>query len=109
MYNSLQKPDGSRVSAVINDRAEFATGLLIGKDLEYIHTKEIPDRIEDLGCEPQCWVCRAGSAEEQSSTQLRKEQYKQELLKQMEEEQRNRMRLGFIYQQLKDQETEGQK
>ncbi|XP_024910417.1 centrosome and spindle pole-associated protein 1 isoform X1 [Cynoglossus semilaevis] len=58
----LQKPDGSRVSAVINDRAEFATGLLIG------------------------------SAEEQSSTQLRKEQYKQELLKQMEEEQRNRMR-----------------
>lgn len=36
--------------------------------------------------------CHVGATEEQMASQMRKEQYKQELLKQIAEQQRNKMR-----------------
>ncbi|KAG7525099.1 hypothetical protein JOB18_022233 [Solea senegalensis] len=62
-----QKPESMKVAvrpspATSKDTAEFATGLLIG------------------------------ATEEQAASQMRKEQYKQELLKQIAEEQRNKMK-----------------
>uniref|UniRef100_UPI0037E9B43B centrosome and spindle pole associated protein 1 n=1 Tax=Semicossyphus pulcher TaxID=241346 RepID=UPI0037E9B43B len=65
--NSLQMPDRMRTAArsrpaTSRDEAEFATGLMIGR------------------------------AEEQTASQLRKEQYKQELLQQIAERQRNKIR-----------------
>ncbi|XP_041817863.1 centrosome and spindle pole associated protein 1 [Chelmon rostratus] len=63
----LQMPDSMRTAArskpvTSKDEAEFTTGLKIG------------------------------AAEEQTASQMRKEQYKQELLKQISEQQRNRIR-----------------
>ncbi|XP_050922574.1 centrosome and spindle pole-associated protein 1 isoform X1 [Lates calcarifer] len=65
--SDLQMPDSMRMaarsrSATSKNKAEFATGLLIG------------------------------ATEEQMASQLRKERYKQELLKQIAEQQRNKMR-----------------
>nr|XP_020455583.1 centrosome and spindle pole-associated protein 1 isoform X2 [Monopterus albus] len=65
--SDLQMPDSTRMTtrtrnAIRKDQAEFATGLMIG------------------------------AIEEQTASQIRKEQYKQELLKQIAEQQRNKMR-----------------
>ncbi|XP_039983478.1 centrosome and spindle pole-associated protein 1 [Xiphias gladius] len=65
--SDLQMPDSMRMAArsrpaTSKDKAEFATGLIIG------------------------------TTEEQTVSQMRKEQYKQELLKQIAEQQRNKIR-----------------
>lgn len=97
--------------ATSKDKAEFATGLMIGKYHSYCmmlldtcclgmggitdgicHLKSFFSIIVDSICMFKALCRLAGATEEQMASQMRKEQYKQELLEQIAEQQRNKIR-----------------
>lgn len=91
-------------SATGKDRAEFASGLMIGKDHSVV-TVGILDGVYYLKSFFCIIVYRtrmfmalcyyAGATEEQAASKMKKEQYRQELLKQIAEQQRNKIRYLF--------------
>lgn len=97
VFRRLETPDMRTAArprrASIENRAEFTTGLMIGNDHSscMMHLDKLPWLLcyKPLGC-------HAGTAEEQAASRMRKEQYRQELLTQIAEQQRNKMRWVFI-------------
>lgn len=87
-------------SAVRKDKADFSTGLLIGKKHSYYTDNKcnlsIKVIFQNLSSILMTLRLDAGITEEQETTQMRKEQYRQELLRQIAEKQRKKMEYVFI-------------
>lgn len=114
--NSLQMPDNMRAAArsrpaSSKEGTAFATGLIIGK--EHSHCMILSDTYWLVGyiffsdgdshfksfssITPLMALCyHTGATEEQTASQMKKEQYRQELLTQIAEQQRNKIKWVFI-------------
>lgn len=109
VINSLGTADSVRTAARSRsgtDRVEFATGLMIGKDHSYCNGHiDLWDCLKTwsqhhTGAKfsmPVALCYDAGTAEEQAASHIKKEQYRQELLKQIGEQQRNKIKWVSIH------------